>query len=328
MNSLKPLLSKLSPEELDVLHKIINSKDASITEIISKYGKLTLPFGGVLQEKLSYESILDKIAKKNNIKLTNTNPLFEKEKELFQKLFILEYENLSEEEKEEFVKGLEEKGLDQKQIASITSLAAISAAQLSGFGIYLLASSTVGAITSVLGVTLPFAFYSGMSSVISVVIGPIGFLVLGYGLYRSFRHIKSLDEAADIFKQSGKAIKNFFVGNLEQAEMAFKFITSVKILRVKNLEESMQKYIESNKEFEIQKNELNSKKNEAEKQIDKIQNEIAELQKQILPKRTVQDNLRTELDRIAKETSQITFKEIPIQNKINEYLKELESYKN
>ena len=46
---------------------------------------------------------------------------------------------------------------------------ALTAAQLSGFGVYLLASTALGAITSTLGLTLPFVAYTTMSSAISVI---------------------------------------------------------------------------------------------------------------------------------------------------------------
>ena len=40
---------------------------------------------------------------------------------------------------------------------------ALTVAQLSGFGVYLAASTIVGAMTHAAGTTLPFAFYTGMS---------------------------------------------------------------------------------------------------------------------------------------------------------------------
>jgi hypothetical protein len=52
------------------------------------------------------------------------------------------------------------------------------AAQASGFGVYLLASSTVGAITAGLGTTLPFGFYLALSSAIHIIIGPAGWIAL------------------------------------------------------------------------------------------------------------------------------------------------------
>lgn len=55
----------------------------------------------------------------------------------------------------------------------------IVAANLSGFGLYLASSTALGAITSAIGVTLPFAVYTGMSSTLAVLIGPVGWVALG-----------------------------------------------------------------------------------------------------------------------------------------------------
>ena len=44
----------------------------------------------------------------------------------------------------------------------------LTAAQLSAFGIYLLATTSLGVITKTLGFSLPFLFYSSLSSVIAV----------------------------------------------------------------------------------------------------------------------------------------------------------------
>jgi hypothetical protein len=52
-------------------------------------------------------------------------------------------------------------------------------AQTSGFGVYLLASSAPGVLTASLGVTLPFAAYTMMASVIHIFIGPAGWLGMG-----------------------------------------------------------------------------------------------------------------------------------------------------
>ena len=48
-----------------------------------------------------------------------------------------------------------------------------------------MASTVVGAITHALGVTLPFAFYTSMSSTISVAIGPLGWgLLAAWGVHK------------------------------------------------------------------------------------------------------------------------------------------------
>ena len=62
-------------------------------------------------------------------------------------------------------------------------LAALAAAQLSGFGVYLAASTAVGAITGILGIALPFPFYVGMAKAIAVIIGPIGWAALGIAAF-------------------------------------------------------------------------------------------------------------------------------------------------
>ena len=59
----------------------------------------------------------------------------------------------------------------------MTTLAALSAAQASGFGVYAGATTALGLASHAVGVTLPFAVYTGMTSTIAFLIGPVGFLV-------------------------------------------------------------------------------------------------------------------------------------------------------
>lgn len=56
------------------------------------------------------------------------------------------------------------------------------AARASGFGVYLMASTVLGGLTGALGITLPFAAYLGMSQVIALALGPVGWLALFGGL--------------------------------------------------------------------------------------------------------------------------------------------------
>jgi hypothetical protein len=58
----------------------------------------------------------------------------------------------------------------------VTTLAALSAAQASGFGVYMGATTALGLASHAVGATLPFAAYTGMTSTIAFLIGPIGFL--------------------------------------------------------------------------------------------------------------------------------------------------------
>ncbi len=59
---------------------------------------------------------------------------------------------------------------------------AIAAAKMSGFGVYLMASTVLGGLTNALGLTLPFAVYMGMSQAITLVLGPVGWAALAGGV--------------------------------------------------------------------------------------------------------------------------------------------------
>ncbi len=50
----------------------------------------------------------------------------------------------------------------------------VAAAQASGFGVYMLASTVVGSVSATLGVSLGFGFYTLMAKAISIAIGPVG----------------------------------------------------------------------------------------------------------------------------------------------------------
>lgn len=61
----------------------------------------------------------------------------------------------------------------------LTSLAALGAANAAGFSLYLASTTALGFVTHAVGVTLPFAIYTGMTSTIAFLIGPVGWLAAG-----------------------------------------------------------------------------------------------------------------------------------------------------
>jgi uncharacterized membrane protein YhiD involved in acid resistance len=335
MQMLTSFLNKFTLQEREVLHKLLATKNNDVNEITLAFSKLSLPANGLLQTKLSYNQILDKIVKRNSLQIHETNKISEKESEIFQKLFTKEFENLTAIEKEEFIKNLEKNGLDKNQIASITSIAAITAAQVSGFGIYLLASSTVGAITGVLGVTLPFAFYTGMSSVIATVIGPIGFLVLGYGAYRSFKHVKSWDEANGIFKQTGVQLKKMAFGDMETTQMAFKYIASMRIIKIKELEDKVNFVVKNIGGYEVEKKELilsqekiSSKIEDVKNKIDVLKKEIESLNNQVDLNNNTIAEFSLEYEEVDKQVDALNAEIIASQTSLNKGLKEIDFLKN
>ena len=59
--------------------------------------------------------------------------------------------------------------------------ASVVAGELSGFGIYLATTTGLGAISSAIGVTFPWAMYQGAISILWVMLGPIGWAIAGVG---------------------------------------------------------------------------------------------------------------------------------------------------
>ena len=80
----------------------------------------------------------------------------------------------------------EEAGVKSAKVRGpATTFVALGLAQASGFGVYLAATTALGFLTHAVGVTLPFAVYTGMTSTIAFVIGPAGWI--GAGLWAAWR---------------------------------------------------------------------------------------------------------------------------------------------
>lgn len=80
------------------------------------------------------------------------------------------------------VKKMAEKNGKGKEWAATGGMAAVLvASNLAGFSAYLVATSSLAALTGSLGIALPFAAYTGLTTALSVVLGPVGWL--GAGLF-------------------------------------------------------------------------------------------------------------------------------------------------
>jgi len=61
----------------------------------------------------------------------------------------------------------------------VTTMAALGLAHGSGMSLYLASTTALGFVTHAVGMTLPFAIYSGLGSTIAFIIGPTGWLAVG-----------------------------------------------------------------------------------------------------------------------------------------------------
>ncbi len=93
-------------------------------------------------------------------------------------------ENLDKDQLQSILKQADENLKKRAQQLGISFIPAASvvAGELSGFGIYLATTTGLGAISSAIGVTFPWAMYQGATTVLGVMLGPIGWALAGAGV--------------------------------------------------------------------------------------------------------------------------------------------------
>ena len=187
--------------------------------------------------------MLEEICSKRNLEIGRNFSVSQLEELILENKFKTYINNLGEEERKKFQEELKtfasKNGIDASQIKSLTTIGTLAGANFAGFGLYVMASTVVGGITSAIGLTLPFAVYTGMSSVLSVITGPVGWIAgLGYLAY-TFRN-DNLESAQNKLKGSFEAIKGLVMGNLEHSEIIVSQICSYRILLLKENETKLE----------------------------------------------------------------------------------------
>lgn len=302
------LIEVLNLEQKKVFLTILNKKTILDFDLVKELNKILSSFGGWFSEEKSYKQILEQVCLKRNLKIDNNSSVHKLEEIILQNKFKTIIENLGDEDKKKFQKELEKfatkNGVDASQIKSLTALGTLAGANFAGFGLYIMASTVVGGITSAIGLTLPFAVYTGMSSVLSIVTGPVGWIAgLGYLAY-SFRN-ESLESAQKKLTDTAKGIRNVFTGNVEYCEVIISQICSFRILLNQEFNEKNDKY----------KLELKSLK----EKLDLSKNAQSELQENIsnLYKHLKEVNIEvTEFEKKTTQTSQNIFEIVQKMNKL------------
>ncbi len=186
MNHLKKLLNMATKEDLEALAQILTADKitaASITEAFSYQSQSV--FGYAFCRTPGYKEIVWQVLQQMKIPYKAYETTQELEIKLAQKVMETVWEKMTPEQRQEMEEQLKktaqqyDKGSDLAKNASI--FAALGAAQLSGFSVYLLASTALGFLTHAVSITLPFVVYSTMSSAIAIIIGPVGWI--GAGIY-------------------------------------------------------------------------------------------------------------------------------------------------
>jgi hypothetical protein len=133
-------------------------------------------------KSLTYEFLLREACGKSDIKDAHCEPANLLEIYLFEAIIARMLVAMNAKQRHEFLTKRVQLDVMAAEFPSsgwsgpVTTLAALSAAQVSGFGVYMGATTALGLASHAVGVTLPFAVYTGMTSTIAFLIGPIGFL--------------------------------------------------------------------------------------------------------------------------------------------------------
>ncbi len=179
------LLKKINDEEREILASILKTDSIKVDDIISKLSSSSQNLNGLMGSITSYNKILNKVSKKLKLKeyLGSDKDL---ERQLTQHLFKEVLSKMDDTEKEKLeLKLREEARLNNKLIAPGTIILSLSAVNLTGFSVYLMATTTLGALSSIIGVTLPFVFYTTLTSSIAFITGPVGWIGAGaYALWK------------------------------------------------------------------------------------------------------------------------------------------------
>ena len=186
---LTDLLEELSPEDLLrlaeeeerlALSRHLNLPDGTVSAgIMEEFGRLA---GNKIANRIrkglgiSYDKALKDTMKHLNVHSKWREKTVAKESALITRWTQMAMESMSETERQELLNEMQTKA---KQIGEkfagpgavgVTGLAIASA----GFTPYLMATTALSSITSVVGVTLPFAAYTTLTTAMSMLAGPVG----------------------------------------------------------------------------------------------------------------------------------------------------------
>ena len=184
-DSIHSLLDKATPKERRALAEILEAESPHPEHIVEAFRwNCQSIFGYLAGSEPSYSQIVQQVAEKLDINPVGAK-VEELEIEIARKVLTTAWEKMTPEQRVEMEAELRRAAEEFDEGGELTGsesiFAALTDAQLSRFGVYLLSSTTLGTLTDVVSVTLPFVVYATMSRAIARIIGPVGWI--GAGLF-------------------------------------------------------------------------------------------------------------------------------------------------
>jgi len=215
LSELREILEKATTDEVKAFGKIfdIKEKSVSVDKIINEvifastniFESFKMGWNEEFGKFMQYREVVCKVADYMNVSYDERRTTEEIEVFIAQNAFESIWEKMDEEQRKDFEEELKRQAEkfaqdDGKTINAIAHggvLAAMTAAKMSGFGIFLLATTSLGAVTHAIGITLPFVVFTTMTKSISIILGPLGWAALGISAFLNItgKYYKSLVSA-------------------------------------------------------------------------------------------------------------------------------------
>lgn len=214
-------------------------------------------------------------------------------------------ETLSEEEKEELKKVLNVQQLTGKEVRNVLMRAGTPAVILgslsaSGFGAFMALTTIIHAVfTTVLGITLPFAVYTGATSTLSFILGPAGIaFVAGTAIWQFTKGNKKLKNEimGQIIFSAVNSCGGSFVAKNE--ELPSHENNPLHLEEIKKRDEEYKKLVNEN-------NNLHQKISDLEYQYKKSQNDIAKYKNKINREKVRRENSEKEITKLKLEKENV-----------------------
>lgn len=168
-----------TPEEEQLVwldnHRLALMKEISL---VGGHSVVNLLRGG---QGVPYTTLVYGLAQKLGVVCQPTELVDSIEAKIVAKVWQNITTTMTPEQREKLEREAEEqaKKLGKSIKGELGALGTLGAAQLSGFGVYMLGSTMLGAINTALGLGLGFGAFAGLSQAIAVVIGPVGWTAMG-----------------------------------------------------------------------------------------------------------------------------------------------------
>ena len=184
-------LDHCNDKRLNALSKSLKTNNASVADIKKEFlwqssNLLVYPFKDA--ESIDYHEVVKWIAGKCDVPqdTIDTAPTFALERKIMEYSFKEIWDSLSVKQRTELIQKIDTQGkLNSAEIAAMGGTAALATLSASvyfaGFAFYTTMSTVICSVAGFFGVSLPFAAYSGASTTVAVLSGPVGWTLIVIG---------------------------------------------------------------------------------------------------------------------------------------------------